>query len=61
VITDENGNDARKIQENFSDSKIRLYTNENQLGAFQNKYRAVSLASKDMVCLMDSDNFAPLP
>jgi hypothetical protein len=60
VICDENGHDAQKIQAAFFDPKIRLYVNSECLGPFRNKRKAVSLASNPFVCLMDSDNFAPL-
>lgn len=60
VICDENGEDSQKISAQFSnESKIKVYTNETILGAFENKNRVVSLASNDWVCLMDSDNYAP--
>lgn len=60
VITDENGHDAAQIQQTFNDSKIRVYVNEQQLGPFLNKRKAVSLAKGPFVCVMDSDNFAPV-
>jgi hypothetical protein len=60
VITDENGHDASKIRDTFKDPKIRLYVNESCLGPFLNKRKVVSLATNPFVCLMDSDNFAPL-
>lgn len=61
VICDETGEDAKIIQETYKDNeKIKLYVNEQVLGAFLNKRKVVSLAKNDFVCLMDSDNFAPL-
>jgi hypothetical protein len=61
VICDENGNDAKMIEEIYKDNeKIKVYINENVLGAFLNKRKVVSLAKNDFICLMDSDNFAPL-
>lgn len=60
VITDENGNDAKKIRETFTDKKIKVYINEKVLGAFFNKRKSISLASNKYVCLIDSDNFAPV-
>jgi len=60
VISDENGHDAEKIRETFKDPKIRISVNETRLGPFLNKRKVVSLASNDFICLMDSDNFAPL-
>lgn len=59
VITDENGNDAKKIQTAFSENnKIKMFVNENRLGPFLNKLKACSLASNEWIVLMDSDNFA---
>lgn len=60
VITDENGNDAKKIRETFDDPRIKVYVNDYMLGPFLNKRRAVSLATNELICLMDSDNFAPV-
>jgi hypothetical protein len=60
VVSDENGNDARMIKETFSDPKLRVYVNETRLGPFFNKCMAISLASNSYVCLMDSDNYAPV-
>lgn len=59
IICDENGNDAAKLLENFKTDKLRVYVNNKCLGAFYNKRKVVSLAIHDVVCLMDSDNFAP--
>jgi hypothetical protein len=61
VICDETGEDAKMIQETYKDNeKIKVYVNERVLGAFLNKRKVVSLAKNDIICLMDSDNFAPL-
>lgn len=60
IITDEDGKDMEKILANFSSSKLFVYKNETVLGAFLNKSRVVSLATQDWICLMDSDNYAPL-
>lgn len=60
VITDENGADAEKIRATFTDPKIRVYVNDSRLGPFLNKNKVISLANNQFVCLMDSDNFAPL-
>lgn len=37
--------------------KIKIYRNQINLGAFKNKYLAVSKASNDWVYLLDSDNY----
>jgi len=60
VICDENGNDKRDIEANIKSDKIRVFSNDSKLGAFLNKRKVVSLAKNEMVCLMDSDNFAPV-
>lgn len=61
IITDDEGSDVQKIRETFPDEpKLRLFINDTQLFAYKNKEEAVSKASNTWVCLMDSDNFAPL-
>jgi len=60
VICDENGNDVKNINNTFTSDKIRTHINDEVLGAFFNKQKVVSLAKNDIICLMDSDNFAPL-
>lgn len=37
--------------------KVKIYRNETNLGAFKNKYLAVSKASNEWVYLLDSDNY----
>lgn len=59
IITDETGDDIEEIMKCSEFQNIKLYKNDNKLGAFKNKEKAVSLSSNDWVCLMDSDNFAP--
>lgn len=60
IITDENGNDANKIQTAFpNNSKIKVFVNDNCLGPFLNKMKACSFAQNEWIVLMDSDNFAP--
>lgn len=58
IITDENGEDFEKIQANFSDPKLKVYKNEQRLGPFLNKWKALNLATNKWVAIMDSDNFA---
>ena len=60
VISDENGADAAQIRAHFNNPKIRVSVNNTRLGPFLNKRKVVSMASNKFVCLMDSDNFAPL-
>jgi hypothetical protein len=59
IISDENGNDIKKINEHFpNNNKLKLFVNEERLGPFMNKIRACSKASNEWIVLMDSDNFA---
>ena len=58
IITDENGDDVNKIKNAFSNSKLKLFTNETKLGPFSNKLNACSKASNEWIVLIDSDNFA---
>jgi glycosyltransferase involved in cell wall biosynthesis len=60
VITDETGEDIKLIQEHFQNPKLKLFVNEKRLHAFLNKREAVLKASNDWICLIDSDNFAPI-
>ena len=58
IIVDENGLDKYLLDKNFgTEPKLRLYTNDVRLGAFNNKLKAMSLAKNDWVFLLDSDNF----
>lgn len=60
IITDENGNDCKKIQTAFQNNdKIKVFINESRLGPFLNKIKACSLAQNEWIVLIDSDNFAP--
>jgi glycosyltransferase involved in cell wall biosynthesis len=62
IISDEDGNDIEKIKTHFpNENKLKLFKNDSRLGPFLNKDTAVSYASNEWVCLMDSDNFAPIP
>jgi glycosyltransferase involved in cell wall biosynthesis len=59
IISDENGNDARKISEKFKDNpKLKIFTNEKRLGAFLNKITACKYATNEWIALIDSDNYA---
>lgn len=61
IISDENGNDAQKIQHNFpNNSKIKINVNPHKLGPFLNKITCCKLAKNDWICLIDSDNFADI-
>jgi glycosyltransferase involved in cell wall biosynthesis len=58
VIVDENGLDKYQLDQHFgSNPKIKVFTNDVRLGAFNNKLRCIEMASNDWVFLLDSDNF----
>jgi hypothetical protein len=58
IIVDENGLDKYLLNKNFkAEPKLKVYTNDYRLGAFNNKMKAVSLAKNEWVYLLDSDNF----
>jgi hypothetical protein len=58
IITDENGDDVKKINLFFNNTKLRLFINGEKLGPFKNKLKACSLATSEWIALIDSDNFA---
>ena len=66
VICDEDGEDIDRIREvmehipNVQGKKIVLLKNDKRLYAFHNKEKVVQHATNEWVCLMDSDNFAPI-
>ena len=61
VICDETGEDIVQIEKVFpGHPKLKLFVNNKKLGPFLNKQKAVSHASNEWVCIMDSDNFAPV-
>lgn len=49
-------NDLKNRIDNLKNSKIKLYRNDSNLGAFLNKKIAVDLSSNDWIILLDSDN-----
>lgn len=60
IICDENGKDVEKIKQTFSNEKLRLHTNEKQLGPFLNKLKCCHFAQKEWIVLIDSDNFVDI-
>lgn len=61
VINDEDGEDYELLNLYFGgNDKIKLFKNDKKLGPFLNKERVVSLCKNDWICLMDSDNYAPI-
>lgn len=62
IITDENGNDYKKINEKYKNlleqmPNFKIYKNEKRLGVFKNKLNACKCASGKYIALIDSDNF----
>jgi hypothetical protein len=61
IISDENGNDIRKIQQNFKTlDKFKFNINNKKKGAFYNKLLCCQLAKNEWIALIDSDNFADI-
>ena len=61
IISDENGNDIKLIQEHFPNhSKLKLFKNDTILGPFLNKIKCCKHSSNEWIALIDSDNFADL-
>jgi hypothetical protein len=60
VICDETGADCVLLAKQFTDPKLKLFTNSERLGAFRNKEQTVLKAKNKWVVLIDSDNFAPI-
>ena len=59
IISDENGNDAIKIQQDFpNNKKIKININQHKLGPFLNKMTCCKMAKNEWIVLIDSDNFA---
>lgn len=59
IISDENGNDASKINRDFPNNpKIRIHINPSRLGPFLNKINCCKMSKNEWIVLMDSDNFA---
>lgn len=59
IISDENGNDAKKIVDMFGEnSKIKINVNDSIKGPFLNKQVCCKLAKNEWIALIDSDNFA---
>ena len=62
IITDENGNDVKKIINlidslKLDKSKLKLFINKRRLGPLLNKYNCCKLANNPWIALIDSDNF----
>ena len=55
--TEEEWNNLNTIVSNLNNSKIKLYRNPINLGAFKNKYKTVKKATSEWVYLLDSDNY----
>tara|TARA_B100000424_G_scaffold271728_1_gene276286 strand:+ start:14247 stop:15881 length:1635 start_codon:yes stop_codon:yes gene_type:complete len=61
IISDENGNDIKKIKNKISNlDKFKFNINNKKLGPFDNKIKCCQLAKNDWIALIDSDNFADI-
>lgn len=59
IISDENGNDAKRIKQQFEDNKkIIININRSKQGPFMNKYICCKMATTEWIVVIDSDNFA---
>ena len=59
IISDENGNDIKKIIEYFGkNEKFKFNTNQTRQGPFINKIICCKMAKNNWIALIDSDNFA---
>jgi len=60
VVVDETGEDYDALVKKYGKEhpRIKLFKNQKRLGAMCNKLEVISKAKNDIVCLMDSDNFA---
>lgn len=60
VIYDDCSDDYEKIRNYFQNDKIKLYRQDKNVGALKNKINACQKATKEWICLMDSDNFCDI-
>jgi len=61
IISDENGNDIKKIKQNIKNlDKFKFNINNKRKGAFYNKIQCCQLATNEWIALIDSDNFADI-
>jgi glycosyltransferase involved in cell wall biosynthesis len=51
-------NKIKKIIRRINNSKIKIYKNEKNIGAFKNKYECIKKCKNDIVYQLDSDNIA---
>lgn len=58
IISDENGQDADKINKNHKHPKLKVLINSQVLGPFLNKYNCCKHAKNEWIAIIDSDNFA---
>lgn len=57
IIYDDCSDDYEKLRNYFQNDKIKLYRQDKNIGALKNKITACQVATKEWICLMDSDNF----
>jgi len=59
IVCDETGEDIAEIAKRFQNTKLRLIRNEKRLGIYENKRKAILLATTPYVACLDSDNHFP--
>lgn len=59
VVCDETGEDADMLENHLQHPKLRVIRNEQRLGIYHNKRKALSLATYPLVAVLDSDNVFP--
>jgi glycosyltransferase involved in cell wall biosynthesis len=61
IVCDETGEDVSEISQSpfAQDPKLRLVINEKRLGIYENKCKAMRLATLPWVAVLDSDNIFP--
>jgi glycosyltransferase involved in cell wall biosynthesis len=61
IISDDCSNDYSKLVSKYGNNdKIKLFTNSENLKALKNKCIACTKATKEWICLMDSDNYCDI-
>lgn len=57
VVDDQSTDHSVEVWRSYDDSRIKVFENEKNLGTYGNQNRGVSLASSDLIAILDSDDF----
>ncbi|MBX3119649.1 MAG: glycosyltransferase [Fimbriimonadaceae bacterium] len=57
VVDDGSTDDSMEVWKSFDDARIKLFQNDSNLGTYGNQNRGVSLASTDLIAILNSDDF----